>query len=384
MDLRTQRAEHSAAVPPDWGFAIGFVLRSGTGVGREPRIDAADGRAVHANAILRGPEYDLVAGRAGPSGKSEAGAAVDAAHGAGGHLCQATAVDSWAWASNLSIPAARAEDRSARPGVEQRHHLHPVTAGIHLSGCGHGLVQPLRAGMGSLGFAGDVLLRVGAELGPGERSARNLQHGSGIAVYERRLYEPAEDLRHRHQHGRAWTGNRQHHDRAFMANGEIRRSVFKGLPGRAGCDRQSQKLFLVLQSRASASVPGLSDTGSRLCSTREESRMREETRHAVSRTGSRSSSINDSGAKKNCGSLRIPAKKEKSSKKERKVRKGKPVETGAAMEIQIGGLRRYSLDGFPQLLEKAYAKDAPAFSQLPQARRRLIDKPFFQGAATTP
>lgn len=113
--------------------------------------------------------------------------------------------------------------------------------------------------------------------------------------------------------------------------------------------------------------------------------MREEIRHAARRAGSRSSSINDPDVKKYCGHLRISTKKEKSSKKERKIRKGKPVETATAMEIQIGGLRQHSLDGFPQLLEKAYAKNAPAFSQLPQARRRLtIYKPIFQGAAFTP
>lgn len=38
------------------------------------------------------------------------------------------------------------------------------------------------------------------------------------------------------------------------------------------------------------------------------------------------------------------------------------------------GLRRVSLDGFPPLFEKASANNAAAFSQLPQARRRLSDR----------
>jgi hypothetical protein len=62
------------------------------------------------------------------------------------------------------------------------------------------------------------------------------------------------------------------------------------------------------------------------------------------------------------------AKKEKRSKKERK---GRPVETGAAVEIIKGGLRRLSLDDFHRCLEKPTQKNAPAFPQLPQARRRL-------------
>jgi hypothetical protein len=60
-------------------------------------------------------------------------------------------------------------------------------------------------------------------------------------------------------------------------------------------------------------------------------------------------------------------KKEKRIKKERKQR---PMETAAAMEIGEGGLRRLFLDDF-HLLGKACAKNAPAFPQLPQARRRL-------------
>jgi len=36
-----------------------------------------------------------------------------------------------------------------------------------------------------------------------------------------------------------------------------------------------------------------------------------------------------------------------------------------------GGLRQLSLYGFPPLFEKASAKNASAFSQLPQARRRI-------------
>jgi hypothetical protein len=76
----------------------------------------------------------------------------------------------------------------------------------------------------------------------------------------------------------------------------------------------------------------------------------------------------------------IFTKKEKRTKKERKVRKEKPVETAAAVEIQKGGLRQHFLDGFPPLLEKAVARTAPAFSQLPQARRRLTYQPIFKGS----
>jgi len=39
------------------------------------------------------------------------------------------------------------------------------------------------------------------------------------------------------------------------------------------------------------------------------------------------------------------------------------------VEIKIGSLRQLFLDDFHKLLEKAFAKNAPAFSQFQQARR---------------
>ncbi len=39
MDFSAQRTERTAAVPLDGGFAVGVVLRSGTGDGREFEID---------------------------------------------------------------------------------------------------------------------------------------------------------------------------------------------------------------------------------------------------------------------------------------------------------------------------------------------------------
>src|SRR5213592_1924791 len=46
------------------------------------------------------------------------------------------------------------------------------------------------------------------------------------------------------------------------------------------------------------------------------------------------------------------------------------VETAAAVEIEQGSLRRLLLDDFHKLFGKASAKNAPAFPQLPQRRRR--------------
>src|SRR2546422_5318056 len=152
MDIGTRRTEYSTAVPLDWGFARGPVLRSGTGDIRESALDAFNRRAVHADAVLRSPKDELVAGRARIRGQSETGAPIDAGDGAGGDLSEAAAVQADARASHLSVPAAWSEDRPAESGLDQRHHLHSTAARIHLSGRGDGLVQPLCPVLGSIGF----------------------------------------------------------------------------------------------------------------------------------------------------------------------------------------------------------------------------------------
>jgi hypothetical protein len=46
MDSRRSQTEHSRAMPPDWGFALGVLLRAGAGDRRESRVDATARRAV--------------------------------------------------------------------------------------------------------------------------------------------------------------------------------------------------------------------------------------------------------------------------------------------------------------------------------------------------
>jgi hypothetical protein len=64
-------------------------------------------------------------------------------------------------------------------------------------------------------------------------------------------------------------------------------------------------------------------------------------------------------------------KKEKRSKKERNVRKGRPDETAAAEEIEIGCLRRHRLMIFTSCLDKSSQKTCSTYPQFQQARRRL-------------
>ena len=95
MDFSAQRTEHTAAVPLDGGFAVGVVLRGGTGDGREFEIDAVDRRAIHPDAVLRNPKDGLVARRARIRGECETGTPADAADGAGSDILSRTSRSAW-------------------------------------------------------------------------------------------------------------------------------------------------------------------------------------------------------------------------------------------------------------------------------------------------
>src|ERR1700681_2917777 len=128
MDRRAEGAEHPASVSVGGSFAVGVVLRGRTGDRRESGADAADRRAVPADAVLRGAEDSTLAVAAGRQGESEAGAAAHAADGTGSDLPETAAVPAGARTPDLSLPTARAEDRSAQPGVGHRHQCAAVSS----------------------------------------------------------------------------------------------------------------------------------------------------------------------------------------------------------------------------------------------------------------
>lgn len=137
-------------MPADGNFAFGVILPTGAGTRRESAVDATHRRAIHTDAVLRDSEDDLVAERAGIHGELEAGPPADATDGSGGDLPKTAAIGSGTGLSHLSVPFARAEDRSTEPGLVERHNLYPPAARVYLSGGGAGLVQPLCPGLGSL------------------------------------------------------------------------------------------------------------------------------------------------------------------------------------------------------------------------------------------
>ena len=264
MDFKMPRIEHTAAVPFDGGFALGVVLRGGAGDGRELAINAPARRAIYPDAILRNPEDGLVARRARARGQRETDTSVDATDGVGSDVPEASAVGSGKRAPDLSVSAAQPQDRTTEPRVVERHNLYPPTAGICISGGDHGLVQPLCAGVGGIGFLGERLLRGSTGLGVDEDTAGYLQYRPRGTVHQREFYQASGGAGHYDQHGRAWSSNRQHFHRTFMANGEIRRGLSERLRRRAGSGLPPQTVFHFLQPRPPASVVGLSDAGSGL------------------------------------------------------------------------------------------------------------------------
>src|SRR5215831_18847895 len=289
MDWRRPGAEHPTTVSVGGDFAVGVVLPTGARNGRESALDALARRAIYANAVLWRTQDDQVVCGTGLPGQCETGAPVDATDGVGSDLSQAAAVDCSAWTSHLSLSAGRTKDRAARSRLVQRYHLHSAAAGVRLSGCGHGLVQPVCSGLGSVGVVGDVVLPGSFELGLTVQTARHLQYGSRGPVHQRRVHEPARGAWHRYQHGWARSSERQHFHQTAVADGEIRRGVSEGLPRCAGSGSKLEKLLCFLQSRTFASGVRLPDAGGNLLCKKEMRGVKTKMRDAVDRQRSRSS-----------------------------------------------------------------------------------------------
>jgi hypothetical protein len=381
MDTRRSQTKYSATVPPDWGFALGVLLRVGAGDRGESRIDASSRRAIPAHSVLGSSEHDLVAGPAGLAGESEAREALAESHGPGSDLRQAAIVDPRARSSDLSISSAGHDHRSSRSMLGQRHNVHPDAPRVRLSGSHHGLVQPVRAELGSVGFIRDLILHGRAGLGVAAGTTGNLQHGPGSAVHKHSIHKPAGETRREDQHGWPRPSDGQHLHRTAVAHGEVRPHLSTRLRGCQRSDCRTEALLSVLQSRTSPSVVGKEDTRGGLLPTDRK------IGHAESRLAAGSWPINDPGAIFFNRGRRFSQRK----KKKQKERKQRPVETAAAVEIKQGCLRRYSLDDFHRCLKKSPQKPLRLFHSyhrpdgggydnninFSKRLRSTLNKPFF-------
>ena len=291
------KPERCPTVPAGEFIAIEPLLHASGRDWREPRDNALPRRAIYPDAVLWDQEDAPVADRAGLRGQREASEEASAADGLGSDLRQAADLGTSARSSDLSIPFARTADRAAQPSMGDRHHLHPASARVCVSGGNHGLVQPLCSVLGGVGYAGRELLPGSAGMGIENSAAGNLQFGSGLTIHKRTIHRVAAGPRYRDQHGWTRPGDGQHLRRTPMADGKIRRGLSEGLRERPGRDRESSILFPILQSRTDTSILGLSDSGTGLLSKKGADSNRRKTGHSNDRVAVRSSIVDHYSSK---------------------------------------------------------------------------------------
>ena len=118
--IKPERTEHRRAVPVVGSVPVRTLLQACGRERREPRVDAAVGRAVHTDTVLWCAADDQWARKAGSPSQCETSASTDAANGPGSDLSQAAVVDAGTGTSDLSVPVAGAANRSSEPGMGNR------------------------------------------------------------------------------------------------------------------------------------------------------------------------------------------------------------------------------------------------------------------------
>ena len=226
-------AQHRATVRLCWGWRAPVGTTSRRGDGGEPGADAAAGRAVHQDAVLRRRAHDGLAAAAGLRGQSQAGAPAAAAHGAGSALPQA------------------APEPARTPGTAEKRYPYllrgrTITAvnevwstDITYIRMRQGFLYLVAVldwysryvlGLGTLQHARYQLLSGGAGGRVAAGPAADLQHRSGRPVHQRRLHRAAGTGGHSDQLGWAGTGAGQHLRRALVALGQMGGGVPARLP----------------------------------------------------------------------------------------------------------------------------------------------------------
>src|SRR6202521_358283 len=128
--------------------------------------------------VLRQPQDGRGAG-----GEPQTHPAPNAHSGHRSPLPQTQLEPSGAGSPDLPVPAARRGNPAAQPRLEHRYYLHSDARWLSVPGRGNGLVQPLRAQLGTLQYDGNRLLPGGARRRVSLRPARNLELRSGRAVH---------------------------------------------------------------------------------------------------------------------------------------------------------------------------------------------------------
>ena len=192
----TSVPQHSTAVRTTGSAALDLLLPAAAGDRGEPAPDAPARRAVPEMPVLREPQDGRRTGD-----QSQTRPTADAHSGHRSPLPQTELEPSGARSPDLPVPAARHRHRTPKPRLEHRYYLHSDAWRLSLSGRRDGLVQPLRAQLGTVQHHGDRLLPGRASRGIPLRPTRNLELRSGLAVHFGRLPGSAEEAWDLHQHG---------------------------------------------------------------------------------------------------------------------------------------------------------------------------------------
>ena len=129
---------------PGRAAAFERVLRAEARDSGEPALDAADRRAVFADAVLRKSADDPVVSASRICHQPQACASLDEADGVGIAGPQAADDGAWQGTHGLPLPAEKPGNYQAESGVGRGHHLRAAGAGVSVLNGDIGLAQPVR------------------------------------------------------------------------------------------------------------------------------------------------------------------------------------------------------------------------------------------------
>src|SRR5437763_8314865 len=174
--------EHSTAMRTAGSAAFELLLSAAAGECSKSASAPPARSVVFEAPLLRQPQNGCRAGS-----EPQAHPAPDAYPGHRSPLSQTKFKSPGAGASSLSVPAAWRGNPPAQPRLEHRYYLHSDAWRLSLSSGSAGLVQPLRAQLGTLQHTRNQLLPGCTRRRVPLRPARNLELRSRLAVHLRRV-----------------------------------------------------------------------------------------------------------------------------------------------------------------------------------------------------
>ncbi len=188
---------------------------------REPFPDAGDRQIVYRISILWDTtDYRWIA-RAWSYSQSQADRAFDARDGIGCGSTGSAHKQTAYGRSEISVSPPWKTDHQARRSMVCRYYLYPCASWLSVSGCNHGLVQSVCDCLGVIEYARELVLSSSTRdrlvLGnPGD-----IQHRSGVSIYEHGMDRSLAVCTDKDQHGRTGTRFGQRICRAALENAQV-------------------------------------------------------------------------------------------------------------------------------------------------------------------